>query len=114
MSQKKLNASFQSACSRGDLKAVKKYLDEGAEIDSNLSVGFLYAIDNNHIDVLKYLISRNVDIYIKDNDNLKIAFNYKNKQIINLLIEADHGKKWNCYECIVKTMCNKLCRNYKK
>lgn len=52
-----LNYALEWAAFHGRLDVVKKAIAHGADIHANNDVAFLMASENNHIDVVKYLVS---------------------------------------------------------
>ncbi|PVU88970.1 hypothetical protein BB559_005283 [Furculomyces boomerangus] len=58
------NSIFSEFCKRGNMKFVKFLDKNGADIDENNGAPLKFAIENNHLDVVKYLIGRGADTTI--------------------------------------------------
>ena len=59
MNKEELNKNFYQACKDGDLALVKKYLEEGADIESTNTEGrtaLMRASKRGYDDVVKYLL----------------------------------------------------------
>lgn len=57
------------AARKGDVAAVRKLLDEGADVNTKLRYGatvLFYACDRGHLDVVKLLLERGADVNVKD------------------------------------------------
>ncbi len=64
------------ACERGDLKEVKKLVEEdGANIHIYRDFPIYHAIVNNHFKVVKYLLDKGSDPYTLDDHALRVAIN---------------------------------------
>lgn len=98
----------------GKLKTIKLLVEMGVDIHQYEESALYWACRNRHLNVIEYLISQGSDIYKDNNLNLSVAVVGKALKVRNMLIDVDKGKKWKCYECIVRSSCNELCESYKK
>src|SRR6476620_946386 len=59
---------LQDAARKGDAAAVKKLLDEGVDVNTKFrynATALFYACDHGHLEVVKVLLDRGADMYIK-------------------------------------------------
>lgn len=79
---------FLTACENGDFKKVKESIDNGVHVDEKHYSGttsIMYASQNGHLNIVKYLVRKGVNakIYTMDDDNPsvdEIALEKKEKQ----------------------------------
>ncbi|XP_008544141.1 putative ankyrin repeat protein RF_0381 [Microplitis demolitor] len=89
-----MNTYLQSAVNSGDLKLVKKLMDQGSsDIISSAGPALHLAFTKNHINIIKYLLEKNVDVnypckYLHHQDftPLHIATVNNNLELVNLLL----------------------------
>ncbi len=91
--------ALHEASWRGWIKIAEKLIDKGADINAIIESDFYkgytpikFAIEYDHIDMVKLLISKGFDKYYKDIDGknlLHCASEYGNTEICNYLIESD-------------------------
>ena len=63
------NEEFLAAARKGDVAAVKAFLDKGVDVNSKTRYGataLSYACDKGHLEVVKLLIERGADVNVKD------------------------------------------------
>ena len=95
------------ACETGDIEKVKYLVDKGADIhreDRDLR----WAIENDHLEVVKYLVEHGSNIhaltYAANNGHLEVA----------IYLREVARDKWKCHNCIVRSTCLKLCKDWNK
>lgn len=83
-----------AATRKGDLAAVKRLLDEGADVNTKTrynSTPLFFACDRGHTEIARLLIERGADVNVKDNfysaNALGWAMSKKHDDIVALLIE---------------------------
>ncbi|OHT16259.1 hypothetical protein TRFO_13263 [Tritrichomonas foetus] len=82
------NMQLFDAASNGDLEAVKKFIENGDDINQISKQGYTplgCAIYHDKVDVVKYLLGKRARTSI--GSAIKIAVNRKNKQICDLIIK---------------------------
>ena len=84
------------ATRKGDLSAVRKLLDEGADVNTRTryaSTPLFFACDRGHVEIARLLIARGADVNVKDNfynaTALTWAMSKKHDELVALLVE--HG-----------------------
>lgn len=63
------NEEFFAAARKGDVAAVKAFLDKGVDVNAKTRYGaaaLSYACDKGHIEVVKLLIERGADVNVRD------------------------------------------------
>lgn len=63
------NEDFFAAARKGDVVAVKTFLDKGTDVNAKTQYGataLAYACDKGHIEMVKLLIARGADVNVKD------------------------------------------------
>jgi ankyrin repeat protein len=63
------NEEFFAAARKGDVAAVKAFLDKGTDVNAKTQYGataLAYACDKGHVEVVKLLIERGADVNVKD------------------------------------------------
>lgn len=63
------NEEFFAAARKGDVAAVKAFLDKGTDVNAKTQYGataLSYACDKGHVEVVKLLIERGADVNVKD------------------------------------------------
>ena len=58
----------------------------GVDLHAGSEYAFRMAIENGHIEVVKYLMNAGTDIHALNDDAFHIAMSRKNTEIINLLM----------------------------
>lgn len=83
-----------AATRKGDLAAVKKLLDEGADVNARTryqSTPLFFACDRGHLEIARLLIERGADVNVKDNfynaSALTWAMSKKHEPLVALLVE---------------------------
>ena len=83
-----------SATRKGDLVAVKRLLDDGADVNTRTryaSTPLFFACDRGHLEIARLLIARGADLNAKDNfynaTALSLAMSKKHQAIVSLMIE---------------------------
>jgi ankyrin repeat protein len=75
--------TFFGACRIGDLKAVKKYIEEGIDVTSEDDKAIILASKNGHLEVVRLLIKNGADC----NYAILLASENGHVEIVRLLIE---------------------------
>src|SRR5215216_5570810 len=63
------NEEFFAAARRGDIAAVKAFLDKGTDVNAKTQYGataLSYACDKGHVELVKLLIERGADVNVED------------------------------------------------
>jgi ankyrin repeat protein len=88
------NDEFFAAARKGDIPAIKAFLDKGVDVNSKTRYGataLSYACDKGHVEVVKFLIERGADVNIKDTFYGEVplgwALSHGNAQIVKLLLD---------------------------
>jgi ankyrin repeat protein len=88
------NEEFFAAARKGDVDAVKAFLDKGVDVNAKTRYGataLSYACDKGHIDVVKLLIERGADVNVKDTFYGEVplgwALSRDHVQIVKLLLD---------------------------
>lgn len=89
-----LNDDFHQACSDGDLEKVRLYLRHGADITHKDYEGFTMACINEHVPIVKYLLTSpelkiKADIHAKKEQALKVSICNKNYGLIKYLLTCE-------------------------
>lgn len=105
---------FIRAADDGNIKLMQYCLEEGVNINVYNDCAIRYAVRLGELDVVKFLVDNGSNIYVYDNDVLLWACGYRYSKIVNYLRELDHGKNWNCYDCIIKASCFEVCNGINK
>lgn len=89
------NEEFLAAARRGDVAAVKAFLDKGVDVNTKTRYGataLSYACDKGHIEVVKLLIERGADVNVKDTFYGEVplgwALSRDHVQIVKLLLDT--------------------------
>src|ERR1044071_4184750 len=89
-----LNEEFFAAARKGDVAAVKAFLDKGVDVNAKTQYGataLSYACDKGHIEVVKLLIERGADVNMKDTFYGEVPLGWAlvkgHTEIIKLLLE---------------------------
>ena len=105
------------ACGNGDLDKVKKFIDSGVYVDESdgtyNNTPLFYAVYNNHIGVVKYLLDNgaNINHFCTSNNTALIwAFNGRYKKMIRYLILR--GAKIKSYILQIDNIKHELHNNY--
>lgn len=98
-------------CRDGNLEKVKYLVEIGVDIHINDDAPLRWASYNGHLDTVQYLIKNGANIYAHDNACLRYAAAKNHLHIVNYLRNLE-GKKWKCYECIVRVTCINLCKDW--
>src|SRR5215831_791976 len=88
------NEEFFAAARRGDIPAIKAFLDKGVDVNSKTRYGataLSYACDKGHVEVVKLLIERGADVNMKDTFYGEVpmgwALSHGYAQIVKLLLD---------------------------
>jgi len=91
-----LNEDFFAAARKGDIAAVKAFLDKGVDVNAKTQYGataLSYACDKGHTELVKMLIERGADVNVKDTFYGEVPLGWAlgkgHAEIVKLLIE--HG-----------------------
>ena len=90
------NEDFFAAARKGDVAAVKAFLDKGVDVNAKTTYGataLSYACDKGHTELIKLLIARGADVNVKDTFYGEVplgwALSHGNVEVAKLLLE--HG-----------------------
>lgn len=84
-----LNHLFGLAARSGDFNLVKHLSNNPkVNIDVNFGVAFCFAVQINRIDIVRFLIQKNINIRGHNYLALRIALDYKHIQLIRILKNA--------------------------
>ena len=88
------NEEFFAAARKGDIPAVKAFLDKGVDVNSKTRYGataLSYACDKGHVELVKFLIERGADVNQKDTFYGEVplgwALSHGNAQIVKVLLD---------------------------
>jgi Ankyrin repeats (3 copies)/Domain of unknown function (DUF3471) len=88
------NEAFFAAARKGDVAAVKAFLDAGVDVNAKTRYGataLSYACDKGNLEVVKLLIERGADVNVKDTfygeDPLGWALSHGHVQVVKLLLD---------------------------
>jgi len=88
------NEEFFAAARKGDVAAVKAFLDQGVDVNAKTRYGataLSYACDKGHVEVVKLLIDRGADVNVKDTFYGEVplgwALSHSHAQVVKLLLE---------------------------
>ena len=88
------NEEFFAAARKGDIAAVKGFLDHGVDVNAKTHYGataLSYACDKGHVELVKFLIERGADVNQKDTFYGEVplgwALSHGNAQIVKLLLD---------------------------
>eukprot|EP00640_Fibrocapsa_japonica_P003963 CAMPEP_0113943834 /NCGR_PEP_ID=MMETSP1339-20121228/28444_1 /TAXON_ID=94617 /ORGANISM="Fibrocapsa japonica" /LENGTH=870 /DNA_ID=CAMNT_0000948801 /DNA_START=93 /DNA_END=2705 /DNA_ORIENTATION=+ /assembly_acc=CAM_ASM_000762 len=88
-------ARLITACSDGDKKKVKKFLDDGVDINSrdwDQLTPLIAASTSGHLDIVKLLVGQGADVNAKDKDGITALMEASimdRKEIVKFLLEKD-------------------------
>lgn len=89
-----LNEEFFAAARKGDVAAVKAFLDKGVNVNAKTRYGataLSYACDKGHIEVVKLLIERGADVNAKDTFYGEVplgwALSHGHIEVVKLLLD---------------------------
>jgi ankyrin repeat protein len=92
------NEEFFAAARKGDVAALKTFLDHGVDVNAKTRYGataLSYACDKGHVEVVKLLIDRGADVNVKDTFYGEVplgwALSHGHVQVVKLLL--DKGAK---------------------
>lgn len=74
------------SCEIGYLQGVKKSLEMGADINYDNSLSLYLAVENNHINIVKYLIKNGINLEGDNNDIIKNTLLSHNSEILKILL----------------------------
>lgn len=90
------NEDFFAAARKGDVAAVKAFLDKGVDVNAKTQYGataLSYACDKGHVEVVRLLIERGADVNVKDTFYGEVPLGWAlgkgHAEIVKMLIE--HG-----------------------
>ena len=88
------NEEFLAAARKGDVAAVKGFLDKGVDVNSKTRYGataLSYACDKGHVEVVRLLIERGADVNVKDTFYGEVplgwALSHGHMEVIRLLLD---------------------------
>ncbi|HKA17872.1 MAG TPA: ankyrin repeat domain-containing protein [Blastocatellia bacterium] len=88
------NEEFFAAARKGDIPAVKAFLDKGVDVNSKTRYGataLSYACDKGHVELVRLLIDRGADVNTKDTFYGEVplgwALSHGHVQIVKLLLD---------------------------
>src|SRR5215471_6934855 len=88
------NEDFFAAARKGDIAAVKGFLDKGVDVNSKTRYGataLSYACDKGHLELVRFLIERGADVNTKDTFYGEVplgwALSHGHAQIVKLLLD---------------------------
>jgi ankyrin repeat protein len=94
LSNNKFWYHLAKSCREGDLNTVKYYIGMGADPSKNNNKCLIYAIENNHVDIVKYLINEcNVNPFYNDGEAMFIAVQYENIPMLYALFKEKLANK---------------------
>lgn len=85
-----INQAFCILCSKhqyciGDMKAVKYFIDNGADIHTHNEYALKITCKKNYFDLFNFLVERGANIYVDNNSPIKIACKEGNVRIVKYL-----------------------------
>ena len=95
-----MNAGFIWACNNGHIDVVKYLVPLGVDIHANNEEGFRWACYNGHIDVVKYLVPLGVDIHANDEESFIWACMNEHINVVYYLV--------NVMQCVKYRKLNKI------
>ena len=88
------NEEFFAAARKGDIPAIKAFLDKGVDVNAKTRYGataLSYACDKGHVELVKFLIERGADVNQKDTFYGEVplgwALSHGYAQIVKLLLD---------------------------
>lgn len=94
VSAQNLNEEFFAAVRKGDVAAVKVFLDKGVSVNEKTRYGataLSYACDRSNVELVKLLLERGADVNVKDTFYGEVplgwALSKRNAQIVKLLLD---------------------------
>jgi len=88
------NEEFFAAARKGDIPAIKAFLDKGVNVNSKTRYGATalpYACDKGHVELVRFLIDRGADVNMKDTFYGEVplgwALSHGNTEIVKLLLD---------------------------
>jgi ankyrin repeat protein len=89
---------FFAAARKGDVAAVKAFLDAGVDVNSKTRYGataLSYACDKGHVEVVRLLVERGADVNVKDTFYGEVplgwALSHGHVQVVKLLLDKAAG-----------------------
>jgi ankyrin repeat protein len=77
------------ACNRGDIKEVKRLVEQGVDFHSNNEEALRWAAFRGHLEIVKYLIEKGADVHGQNDLALKWAAAEGHLEVVRCLVE--HG-----------------------
>jgi len=77
------------ACNRGDIKEVRRLVEQGANIHANDEEALRWAAFRGHLEIVKYLIEKGADVHGQNDLALKWAAAGGHLEVVRCLVE--HG-----------------------
>jgi len=108
-----MNQKLLEACKKGDLKQVKHLIKSGVNIHANYDYALRWAASRGNLEVVKCLIEQGADIHAINNASLRWAVHHGRLEIVNYLRKVA-GNKWKCFNCISRSTCLNLCKDWNK
>ena len=97
------------ACRDGNFTAVKKYLEQGANVRIWNDWPLRRAARNGHLAIVKYLIKQGANVSALA---LRWAAEEGHLQVVNALRKAA-GDKYKCHKCIIRSTCLEICGDFR-
>jgi len=91
-----MNREFTDACKNGQLEAVKRLVDSGADIHFDDDCALRFACNYGHLEVAKFLLDHSADLHSYDDCALEWACENGHLEVVKLLLDrgADiHARK---------------------
>ena len=107
-----INDKLRLACENGDLFAVKKCIDQGANIHARNDSALIWAAGGGHLDIVKYLIKHGANIHAEDGVPLRWAV-YKGYLEVANVIRKAAGDEYKCHKCLIRSTCLELCKDFR-
>jgi ankyrin repeat protein len=82
-----INSKLIKACKEGNLSAVRKYVEKGADIHAWDGLALRWAAENGHLEIVKYLVEQGADIRVNNDWALRYAAYNGHLAIVKYLIE---------------------------
>jgi ankyrin repeat protein len=89
--------SLIDECKRGDLEEVKRLLSKGADVHIIDDLAFTFAVNYNHLEIVKLLLAHGVNLHKNYNKASYIANFRGNFEVLNYLNKQMLLEKLKCY-----------------
>lgn len=108
------DAPFGWTCLHGQYEIAEWLIENGANVNSNKCYPLDASTYSGNFELFKFLIDNGANIYFRNSAVLKRLRNYGDRKMLTYILDVDDGKRWKCKECIINTMCMKVCDDFYK